>query len=374
MLRRRQPRNRYLTPIAGAQYLASTGDDRRFVTEERIAAILLELRRIGVDFDALTEPLVATGLRASEMVDWLRAIPDGAGAEEWTRRLEEEGRKTRPPVEYRWRKEPPRSATLNRRERWWPTQALLDAGTDLMMEEWDPFGIRLAGTDREAIAMFVFHFFGPFLSPNGGIDPLTHTTEMIASAERDHLALRPSPEPHRRYLARRLRELVERYPVPPPEYRPPQSLVVVLDENAGPPPLDPEGVCARCHSFGTVARITTMSDPPRSARYCSTCWAHVRTELRGPPKTAPETAAERIALYDRMHRTPRTAFSRSWTDTLDSIRAVTKSLGSGEQPSEAQARAFARAVAEIVKMEEKMDGPMPAEVEAFVRQYAPPDA
>ena len=348
------------------------------VNEERTATILLELRRIGVNFDALSEPLVGTGLRASELVRVAPRIPDDAGADELLRRLEEQARVTRPPVEYRWRRERPWPTSLGRRERWWPTQALLDAGVDLLLEEWDPFGIRLAGADREAIAMFTFHFFGPLLESDGRMDPIEHVAGMIASAERDHLALRPSPEPHRRYLARRLRQLAEEYPVPKPEYLPPQAMVVVqLGEDVGPPPLDPEGVCARCHSFGTVARVTTMSVPPRSARYCAACWADVHTEYAGfgrHPKI-PETAAEHIAFHDSMHRPPTATFSRSWIDTIDQIRAMTEHISHlDEHAAATQTKGLTEYAVAIAKVEDKMDGPMPPEVATFVQRYSSPDA
>ena len=347
------------------------------MNEERIARILLELRRIGVDLSTLDEGLVGTGLRASELAEWLRAIPDGAGVEELQRRLDERSRESRPPVEYRWKKEPAHSPTLERRERWWPTQALLDAGTDLLEEEWDPFGIRLAGADREQIAMFAFHFFGPLLEPNDMVDQITHTTEMIASAERDHLALRPSPEPHRRYLARRLRELVERHPVPPRPYRPSKSFVVMTDPAEGtPPPLDPEGVCGRCHSFGTVARVTTQSDPPRSVRYCRVCWPEVRIEygLIGKRPKPPETASEWVAWNDAIDRPPRSSESRSWLETMDFIRLMTEEglADAGEDPT--RAHTLARLAADIMAMDNRMDGPMPPEVEAFVQQHRAPDA
>lgn len=341
--------------------------------EEQTASILLELRRIGVDLASLSEPLVGTGLRASELLRWLRAIPDNAGEEDLRRRLAEHARSaaTRP-VEVRWRVERPRPAHRGPRERWWPTQSLLDAGTDLMMEEWDPFGVRHAGVDRQAVAEFVFHFFGPLLAPNGRIDPVTHTTEMIASAERDHLALTPSPEPHRRYLAHRLRELVERYPVPPRTYVPPSGMVIVRVPSPGPPPLDPEGVCVRCHAFGTVACVTTMQTPrPTSVRFCAACWREVRREFVRDPLDRPKTAADQIAWLDSTNRPPVSVNSRSWDDTLHSLQMLEFIARRDEnQPAAERETVLSQFAAGLLEREHTMDGPMPPEIEAFVNQHA----
>ena len=283
------------------------------MTEEQTAAILLELRRIGVDLAALSEPLTATGLRASEMLNWLRTIPDNAGADELRRRLADHARSaTNRPIEVRWRVEGPRPAHRLRRERWWPTQSLLDAGTDLMMEEWDPFGVRHAGVDRETVAEFVFHFFGPYLSPNGRIDPVTHTTEMIASAERDRLALTPSPAPHRRYLAHRLRELVDRYPVPPTEYTPPSHIVIVVGDGVGPPPLDPEGVCVRCHAF---ADRRLRDDADRAPHV----GALLRVMLAGGPSRIHSATPATADDCGRTHRVARSGALPSGVGELASV-------------------------------------------------------
>ena len=344
------------------------------MTGDNTAAILGELRRIGAEVDALSAPLVGTGLRASDVLDWLREIPRSAGLVDLTRRLDEcrsralEGHV--PNAD--WVIEGPHPRLRPPRKRDWPTQRLLDAGTELMIEEWDPFGFRHAGRERETIAMFVFHFFGPLLAPNGLVDAITHTTEMIASAERDRLGLTPSPEPHRRYLAIRLRELVDRYPVPPVREWPPSAAIfVVVGDDVGPPPLDPEGVCVRCHSFGTVARMTVMSSPPTLTRYCRRCWNEVRSEHMPDRRSRPATASEQIARLDRMGRPPMSWESRSWDDMLENLEQLRASRAEVSLTSAEELGHLARFAAHLWAMDEKMDGPMPPEVEAFARQYAP---
>lgn len=341
------------------------------LNEAHTIAVLVELRRIGVDLGSLNEPLVGTGLRASELCTWLRAIPDGAGAAELYRRLDEHARTNAyRPVEVRWQREPPRPAHRGRRERDWPTLMLLNAGTDLLTEEWDPFGVRLAGTDREQIAEFVFHFFGPLLSPSGHIDPLTHTTEMIASAERDHLALTVSPEPHRRYLARRLQQLVEQNPVPPAKLLPSAVVHVITSGDVSAcPPRDPEGVCARCHSFGTVARVTQMTQPSASQRFCNACWREVRSKYVPREHKPPQTASERIEFLDRSTQPPVFVTSRSWDDTVENLRALNDILEHDPDAAQRDGLRLTEIADEVAKLDDVNDGPMPAEVEAFIRQY-----
>jgi hypothetical protein len=257
-----------------------------------------------------------------------------------------------------------------RRERWWPTQELLDAGTDLLLDEWDPFGVRLAGTDRETVALLAFHFFGPLLAPNDNTNAIAATAMMIGIAERDELALRPSPESHRRYLAARLAELVTQHPVPLlPERDTPLRSVVTLtgpSDHDAPPALDPEGVCAQCHRFGTVARVTTMgTTAPRTKRYCASCWREIRQRNRIPAR--PETASDHIAFLDDIERPPVATESRSWEDARDFIEMVVTHARDADPPAtDAQ---FAELAREIVEMEGVMETAMPPDIEAFVQRY-----
>ena len=102
--------------------------------EQRTAAILVELRRLGVDLGLLEGPLVGTGLRASELLDWLRAIPSDVGAGEVLRLLDAHARASAlRPLDISWPAVPPPSPYRYRLERWWPTQELLDVGTELLL-------------------------------------------------------------------------------------------------------------------------------------------------------------------------------------------------------------------------------------------------
>ena len=59
---------------------------------------------------------------------------------------------------------------------------------------------------------------------------------------------------------------------------------------------------------------------------------------------------------------------------MDFIRLMTEEglADAGEDPK--RAHTLARLAADIMAMDDKMDGPMPPEVEAFVQRYHAPDA
>jgi len=52
------------------------------------------------------------------------------------------------------------------KRRWWPTVEMLEAGIDVLTEEWDVAAIRDGVVSRAEIAEPAFYLFGPFLDPN----------------------------------------------------------------------------------------------------------------------------------------------------------------------------------------------------------------
>jgi hypothetical protein len=266
-------------------------------------------------------------------------------------------------------------AVLERR--WWPTVEMLEAGIDVLTEEWDVAAIRDGVVSRAEIAEPAFYLFGPFLDPNPRIEPFRHVVEMLADAEKKLFAADPSPEHHRQYLATRLREIVDRLPLPEPWYEAPPSAMVVLgapNPNGTPPALDPEGVCGRCHAFGTVARVTKGRRGRRTTRYCASCWREIRVTFATPfarrkPGTT-LTAYEHIAFMDRIAEGPSETDSRSWDDILDLVRLFLAARDDAKLGSSSDDQ-YSEFATQIAARADGMDGPMPAEIEAFVQQYAP---
>jgi hypothetical protein len=350
------------------------------MTEQHTAAILIELRRIGVELDLASEPLVATGFTQRSLLEWLHQVPSGAGREEFDRRLHEHALDALASSEHTGRPNVDGVRLPDRRDtqddwRWWPSTMMLDAGIELFAEEWDPVGLRTGSVPPEDIGEYVFHLFGALLRPAHGCDGLTHAAAMIGSIEDRQLGLRPSPELHRRYLAMRLQEIVGRFPRPECGPCPPNCIVVMGETppNSVPPALDPEGTCSRCHKFGTVARVTVQSRPPRNTRFCAECWRQIRPKyVSSGPQKPPETAHERIAWLDRSAEPPTSAESRSWDDTVESLRLVLTARNDPEHASEVTPAFLAEIASALAAEADKMDGPMPEEVDTFIRAYAPP--
>jgi hypothetical protein len=359
-------------------YLASPARFTVSMTEHVTTAIFDQLRRIGVEIDHVSEPVVATGFTRASLLEWLRRIPTGAGIEVLTRHLDEHALETLATLEHAAGPADPAAQFVGPDEshldqRWWPTIEMLDAGIHVLADEWDPIGARLGGVPIEDIGEYVFHLFGPLLRRRPPRDPLAEVSEMIAAIEEDQLGLRRSPLIHRRYLAARLQEIVLRYPLPSRSPRPrPPAAVVVAHRDVGPPPLDPEGVCGRCHGLGTVARVTVGSNPPRITRFCAACWREVRSTYMSTDEKTPETARERIAWLDSLDEPPKSAESRSWDDAMAFIRLILTAREDPERGAEITDAMLAELASEIVADADAMDGPMPDEVERFVQRHTPP--
>jgi hypothetical protein len=340
------------------------------MTEPQIAAVFAEFRRIGLDPDSISAPLIVTGFTRRSLIEWLRQIPTGVGAQELDRRLAVHAREALvradaagASAEY----DPERvDPTPNDGQiRWWPATLVLDAGIQVMAEEWDPIGVKIGSVLPEDLGEYTLQLFGPLLhrSPYG--DPFEQPATVIASIE-CALGLRASPEIHRRFLAARLREILATRPLPVREPRPiGQAASVVIGTNeTAPPPLDPEGVCVRCQTFGTVARVTTKSEPPRMLRFCGRCWREVRSVYMSTDTDSP--APEVFGLEPS-----RSASSRSWNDVVDFVRLVLHARRDPVRGAEITDDLLAQLAGEIATDADTMDGPMPHEIDLFLREFAP---
>ena len=281
--------------------------------EDHPAAIFAELRRIGVEPDAVGAPLIATGFTRRALLEWLREVPSGTGSDGLERRLDEH---TLAVLETTERAGTAADGDAKRVDlspspdqvRWWPTTAMLDDGISLLMEEWDPVGLRLGGVPAEDLGEHAFYLFGPLLHQRPGVDALADVEDMIGAIEEHELGLRRSPAIHRRYLAARLREIVARHPLPAQR-----------------------------------------------------------------PQT-PTGAHERIAALDAQAHGPPTTTARSWADAVEFLRLVLTARDDPERGREITPALLAELAAEMAAHADKMDGPMPEEVESFVREYAPSPA
>lgn len=334
-----------------------------FVTERDTAAILLELQRIGVTVASLPDALAATGFRSHSLLAWLRELPSELGTDELLRLLDERASFALATSEHAGSATPllpELDESLPRQ--WWPTAEMLEAAIDILVNEWDPIGIRLGSVPHEDFGEYAFHFVSRLLDPWRTDDCLTRIDAVISTVEHGVLGLRASPDVHRRYIAARLREVVRRYPPSQsPFRRPPRSWAISILTEADipptPPALDPEGVCGRCGAFGTVACVTFEAHPPTSLRFCAPCWAEVRLDYGSgdrPPlsRRAPVIATE----------------SRSWDDAIDFLRVVVTAKEDPERGKEITPELLRQFAFELAADADKMDGPMPAEVETFIRE------
>jgi hypothetical protein len=290
-----------------------------FVTERETAAILLEFRRIGVDVSSLPDALVATGFRPISLLEWLREMPSELGSDELTRRLDEYAASALAAAEHAGSTAPllpERDDSLP--QQWWPTAEMLEAAIDILVNEWDSIGIRLGSVPREDFGGYAFHFVSRFLDPLPTDDCLTRVAAEIGAVEHEMLGLRASPDVHRRYVAARLREVVVRYPPSQqPFRRPPKS-----------------GAISR------ESRIEYVSTP--------------RDRAPSPNEHRQEISAE----------------SRSWDDAVDFLRLVISAKADPDRGKDITSEMLREFASELAADADKMDGPMPAEVETFIREQA----
>ena len=281
------------------------------MTERDTAAILLELRRIGVDVASLPDRLVATGFRSQSLLEWLRELPSELGSDELIRLLDARAAFALAASEHAGATSPllpDFDESLGRQ--WWPTAEMLEAAIDVLANEWDPIGVRLGSVPREDIGEYAFHFVSRLLDPWPVDDCLTRVVAVINAVEHGVLGLRPSPDVHQRYLAARLREIVRRHP--PSQY--------------------------------------PFRRPPRSTAYSPADPAR----LGVPNERAPAMEVE----------------SRSWDSTIDFMRLVIAAKDDPERGRDITPELLRQFASELVADADKMDGPMPAEVEAFIQAFA----
>ena len=141
---------------------------------------------------------------------------------------------------------------------------------------------------------------------------------------------------------------------------------------------------AECGAIGTVA-VVMRDVEPFVSRYCPSCWSNARgrylTDFSHVVKDADRSTPDgMIASLDRMYdkmelqarEQPRYVASAMWDDAFPFLRAA---LGSGDFVSPAHRERELRSLAdEIVHQAPAMYGPMPPDIEAFVREHGASDA
>ena len=146
-------------------------------------------------------------------------------------------------------------------------------------------------------------------------------------------------------------------------------------------PRDPTALCDRCGTRGTIARAMRHTEPPLILRYCGPCWPEAQREIEARQREEQEKwrAAKRewSATRDRGARESSdsppgwSSNSRSWHDVSRFVSKVQAWATIAGAPAAAQ---LAEIVAEIREKASEMDGPMPADVEDFLRKYTPPSS
>jgi len=339
------------------------------MTDPHAAAVFAEFSRIGLVPDTIGAPLIATGFTRRSLIDWLQRIPTGVGADDLRRRLALHAQEALARAEAAGAsaEDDPQRVDPTPAEgevQWWPTTLVLDAGIQVMAEEWDPIGVWIDSVPPEDLGEYTLGLFWPLLHRWSRADPLEPTTVMIAALE-GSLGLRESPKIHRRYLAARLREVVARTALPVREAGPSaeSTMVSVGSDDAGPSRREPDAVCDRCRTFGTISRVTTKSEPPRVVRFCARCWREVRSRYMSD---------DRDPLADAPFESePTSVASRSWDDVVDFVRLVLNARQDPVRGAEITTDLLSQLATEIATEAGDMDGPMPDEIDHFLREYAP---
>ena len=371
------------------------------MTDDDIRQVFAELQRIGVDLGKPPGLAIGTGFADGALLPWLQALPDTLGHDEFAARLTAYVTAAQPNAELPTRAD-------GKPHRGWPSVEQLHAAADVLAREWDPLGARLGDLTREDVLDFAYQALqGAFFE--GWSETLEQQiARFLRQIEQTEFGLKPSPIEQRRYLARRIRQVIIDHPgetheknlfddvVPKATHRTrpsgertvsratgkPRSQVVGLGPRADDPaPLDANAACSECGSIGTLAVVARDSEP-QITRYCAACWPKVRPKYwhdwsnRPAPPADQHTPDGQIAAFEWMQkfmREPpahdaRYVASASWDDRSPFIEAALKS-NERESPADKE-RHLRMLAADLVKQAPNMYGPMPPAVASFVAQYA----
>ena len=363
------------------------------MTDDEVREVFAELQRLGIDLSRPPGLALGTGFRDGGFLAWLRTLPDRLGHDRFVELLNEQIDNALPNA-----LPDPTDDSPAEPLRLWPTIEQLNAGIDILMAEWDPLGARLGTLTSEAVSDPAYDALTTALS--GARPDLVewHIAEGLGNAEDRLFGLRPSPLEQRRYLARRLIQVVLDHPGAPHEVDAwhPRGKRDDQHPHAGGPPtvslgprgdelptLDLKAPCTECGAIGTIA-VVMREIAPLVSRYCPECWSKVRDKyfrVREFVEPADRSTPEgKIASFDHIYEelllgareAPRFVSSALWEDALPFMRmALGPKAGQSSPERERDLRWFA---SELVRVAPEMYGAMPAELEAFVREHGGPDA
>jgi hypothetical protein len=376
------------------------------MTDDEIREVFAEFHRIGVDLGKPPGLAIGTGFRDGELLAWLRSLPDGFGHDAFAARL----------ASYVNDAQPNAADQLPRRadaapHRFWPTVEQLNGAIDVLVAEWDPLGARLGTLPREAVMHHAQNVLGAIMH-GGEPDRIERrVSAQLASIENEVFGVRPSPREQRRYLARRLIQVVVDQPGPAHDENPWDELFRAAEASKEiaraegrlretgssttvcfgprgdePSALDATALCTECGAVGTVAFVGRENEP-RYSRFCVACWSNVRDKFWVFPKrhrlhVKPEdhsSPEELVAAFDQMAadihfmatERVRAVGSAMWEDHAPLIDMA---LVRPDRKSDAEhARDLAQLAEQTLMRVPTMYGPMPPAIESFVRQYARPD-
>jgi len=370
------------------------------MTDDHLREIFAELRRVGVDLGQPPGLALGTGFREGEFLAWLRGLPDGLGHRGFVDEMNAFITAATPNVVLE------NGAPVPSPRRYSPTIEQVHAACDILIREWDPLGARLGELTRDDVAIPAYNAVFAVIHDGPTRNVEARIAGNLRGTEREVFGVRASPLIQTRYLARRIMQAVAENPGPPHEFNPfelsPEETRQADRGNTASPggrsrasgrqtvglgprgdepanTLDPDAACNECGAIGTVAWVMREIEPQLS-RYCLTCWRQVRQRYwyYGLPdfpqdEDSPEHA---IAIFDHVYEHARERWRSSdsalWEDKARFIRmglAVQRNEG-----PDAHERRLRRFAGELAALATRMYDPMPPDIEAFVRQYAPPDA